>query len=177
MQFRMSGATLKQRAMLALSALVLVTACDDDDDDAPITPPTAQVLSGEAEYEIVPTQPLAVGQVIGLDNPGGANGLLDSLPEPTRSMTVAGITPAPYGGQFPAHNNASRINLRMKVVSGRFAGRDISPIVNLPQQGGTPTETQDSLAAEFVFDSAQVIGSSPAQFVRLRLRFGTLAPA
>ena len=163
-----------------LMGLLTVAACNDNDVTTGITTEqTAQV--GEAEYVIDPSQNLIANQVFAPDNPGGTNGILDSLPQPIRDQTQTVLAFAPFSGTFPIHNNLARINFtpsalsnpgQLRVISGRVAVKDVNGTINLPDQG-LPQETQDSLYGEFVFDGVRVVGSNPAVFKRIRVRMGT----
>ncbi|MDP9348119.1 MAG: hypothetical protein M3P24_03105, partial [Gemmatimonadota bacterium] len=88
--------------------LLVVAACDDDGTATRPDDQTAQV--GEAEYVVEPSQNLIANQVFAPDNPGGTNGILDSLPQPIRNQTQTVLAFAPFNGNFPIHNNLARIN-------------------------------------------------------------------
>ena len=130
---------------------------------------------------IDPAQTVIANQVFAPDNPAGANGILDSLPQPIRNQTQTVLGFAPFSGTFPVHNNLARLNFtgnaptgagKLRVLSGRVVVRDVNGTINLPDQG-LPQETADSLWGEFVFDSVRVVGSNPAVYKRVRVRLGT----
>lgn len=86
---------------LLLVGLLAVAACNDGITTR-VVDQTTQV--GEAEYVVDPSQNLIANQVFAPDNPGGTNGLLDSLPQPIRNQTQTVLAFAPFNGTFPVRS-------------------------------------------------------------------------